>query len=106
MALRNTALALAAAVSLTTLSAPAMAQEAEGRWTGALEVAPGTRLPLLVHIRRDDAGTLTGTMDSPTQGAFGLLLGDVSADNGTLGFTVPRIGGTYKGQWDAEAKRW
>ena len=62
-----------------TLSAPAAAQEAAGDWVGVLDVGRERRLPLVVHIKRDDAGALTGTMDSPAQGATALPLAEIAA---------------------------
>jgi D-alanyl-D-alanine-carboxypeptidase/D-alanyl-D-alanine-endopeptidase len=98
-------LALAAALMATTIVAPAAAQEAAGNWLGVLDVS-GTRLPLVLHLKRDEAGALGGTMDSPAQGATGIPLAEVKVEAGSLTFAVPSITGTYKGQWDADAKLW
>ena len=82
------------------------APEATGDWAGVLEPAPGTRLPLVVHVRRDDAGALGGTMDSPTQGVSGLPLAGIAREGESLAFTVPAIGGSFQGRWDAAARSW
>jgi CubicO group peptidase (beta-lactamase class C family) len=92
-------LALLAAGSV--LASAAAAQEAAGDWFGAIEVTPGSRLPLLVHIRRDAAGALGGTLDSPTQGVMGLPLAAVALQGAHLTFTVPAVGGTYAADWVA-----
>ena len=97
---------LGSVLAAMAAAAPLAAQEAAGDWVGPLEVAPGTRIPLVVHIKRDDAGTLGGTMDSPAQSVRDLQLAEVVAEAGSLAFTVPAIGGSYKGLWDAEAGRW
>ncbi len=102
---KRTAFALAAALAAAP-AAPAAAQDAVGDWVGPLQVTPEVRLPLIVHIARDEAGTLGGTMDSPTQGARGMALAGIAAEAGTLAFEVPSIDGRYTGQWDAEAKLW
>lgn len=99
-------LVLATMIAALAVAAPASAQEATGNWAGILEPAPGTRLPVVLHIKRDDAGTLGGTMDSPTQGAQGLPLAGIAIEAGNLVFTVPSVGGSYKAQWDAAAKAW
>ena len=83
--------------SALAASAPAAAQDAAGNWVGVLEVSPEIRLPLIVHIERGEAGAVTGTMDSPTQGVRGLPLTEIATDAGKLDFAVPAIGGTYKG---------
>ena len=88
------------------ISAPALAQEATGDWVGTLQVNESVRLPLVVHIRHDDEGALTGTMDSPTQGAMGLPLAEIAGSAGQLAFKLPALGGSYQGKWDAEAKAW
>lgn len=103
---KRTSLAFAAAVSVATLAAPAAAQDAVGDWVGPLQVTADVRLPLRVHIRRDEAGALTGTMDSPAQGVMGMALAAITAEPGSLAFDVPSIGGRYEGQWDAEARMW
>lgn len=103
---KNMPLALAAACSALAIAAPAAAQEAVGDSVGAIEVTPGNRLPLLVHIKRDATGALGGTMDSPTQGAQGLPLAEIVAEGERFGFAVPSIGGTYSGEWVASIKGW
>lgn len=94
------------ALAALTIAAPAAAQEAAGEWVGTLEVSESVQLPLLVHIRRDDAGALSGTVDSPSQGAVGLPLAEIAAAEGRLGFKVPVVGGEYAGTWDAGSKSW
>ena len=44
------------AAAAVTISVPAAAQDAEGDWFGVLQVSDTVRLPLLVHLARDDAG--------------------------------------------------
>jgi uncharacterized protein len=100
--MKCTLLALFAACSTVAMAA----QEAAGDWVGAVEVAPGNRLPLLVHIKRDDAGVLSGTMDSPTKGAQGLPLAEIAARGARLAFAVPSIGGNYAGEWVSNVKAW
>jgi serine-type D-Ala-D-Ala carboxypeptidase/endopeptidase len=85
---------------------PPRTAEAAGDWFGVVDVAPGNRLPLLVHIRRDDAGVLSGTMDRPTERARGLPLAAIKARGARLVFTVPSIGGHYDGKWVATDKAW
>ena len=94
------------AAAAVTISVPAAAQDAEGDWFGVLQVSDTVRLPLLVHLARDDAGTFTGTMDSPSQGARGIPLEDIALVEGRLTFKVPAVTGDYAGTWNAEAKSW
>jgi serine-type D-Ala-D-Ala carboxypeptidase/endopeptidase len=103
--LNRTLLGLLAAFAVLVVGFPAAAQEAAGNWVGVLEVAPGNRLPLAVHIERDDSGAFRGTMFSLAQGAT-LPLAGITVEGGNLTFSTPTIGGSYKGQWDAGAKTW
>jgi hypothetical protein len=94
--MKQTVFVLVAAFATFAIAVPAAAQE----------VARGNRLPLLVHIKRADAGVLSGTMDSPAQGAHGLPLAEIAARNARLTFAVPSIGGNYAGEWVATVKAW
>jgi CubicO group peptidase (beta-lactamase class C family) len=87
------------------ITAPAAAQTVVGDWHGTLD-AGGTKLPLAVHIQQGPDGEPTGTLDSPNQGANGLPIAAISKDPGVLAFTVPVVGGSYAGRWDAETGRW
>lgn len=91
---------------LTLIAAPAFAQVAKGEWEGTLEVAPGAKLRIAVHIAPGSDGKLQGTLDSIDQGAFGIPLADVSETGGKLSFSVPAVAGTYEGRWDDSAKAW
>jgi CubicO group peptidase (beta-lactamase class C family) len=95
-----------ALLATAAMAASAGAQEAAGDWTGALQVTPQQRLPLLVHIKRDDMGVLGGTLDSPTQGAIGLPLADIKAEGARLSFAVPSVGGAFAGEWVDSVKAW
>lgn len=87
-------------------STTAHAQEAdaksaiEGSWEGALET-PQTDLRLLFHIEHE-GDRLTGTMDSPDQGATGIPLSDVSVKRDTVVFEVETISGRFEGTWTEE----
>lgn len=80
------------------------AQESGGRmgvagtWAGTLD-AGGQELSLVFHIARADDGGLSGTMDSPDQGAYGLALSAVEAgEDGSVRFEFSMAGGEYTGQ--------
>jgi len=63
-----------------------------GNWKGTL-MAGSQELQILYHITRGDDGTLTGTMDVPTQGAIGMPLSTVVVDGQTVTMTFPVPGG-------------
>lgn len=66
-----------------------------GTWNGTLDV--GATLKILLHINSDASGQLSGTMDSPDQGAKGIALSNVSASGDTLTASIAAIGGKYVG---------
>ncbi len=69
----------------------------EGVWVGTIDAA-GTELRLVFHIERTDAGDLSGTMDSPDQGAYGLRLTTVTEEVGAVVFAIASLGGEYTGR--------
>jgi len=101
---RKLAQALTGAAIVT--SAPALAQDAVGYWQGTLTITGAMKLRTGVSIERGPDGTLTGMMDSPDQNAFAIPLAAVELAEGTLSFTIPAVGGSYKGTWDAAAQAW
>jgi pimeloyl-ACP methyl ester carboxylesterase len=92
-----------AAPSAQTQS-PAAAQPAasqagvEGEWRGTLEIAGVGKLRLVVKLKRQ-AGRLTGTLDSPDQGATDLPLAEVTYADRVLRFVLqtPEAPGVYEG---------
>src|SRR5688572_28813064 len=99
---RWTALLAGAAV---TLSAPAAAQSPIGDWIGTLDVG-AAKLRLVVHIAQGAEGQLTGTIDSPDQGGYGIPVAGIPPEADTLAFTVPSLGASYSGKWDESSKTW
>ena len=84
---------------------PAVAAEATnaaadpaGDWIGTLDV--GSPVRVAMHFKRVD-GALTGTADSPDQGAFGIVMSEVILDGDHLNFSIDSIDGRYVGTWDA-----
>ena len=61
-------------------------------------------LHLRLHLKLAPSGTLSGTMDSPDQGANGLACADFKLDGNALSFSVPIVHGTWKGTVSADAR--
>lgn len=74
-----------------------------GDWIGTLNV--GTPLRVALHVKRAD-NMLTGTADSPDQGAFGIAVPEIVADGDHLDFEIDSIDGRYAGTWDATKQRY
>ena len=64
-----------------------------GSWEGTLNVQ-GTELPLLFHITEED-GNYKSTMDSPAQGATGILMSETTYKEEKLIITYTQAGIRY-----------
>lgn len=88
-------------ITLATLMLPAraMAQEnpAIGTWTGRLAVG-GAGLTLVFHIQAAEGGGLTGTLDSPDQGASGIPIDEVTAAGDSVKVRIRALGVEYDAQ--------
>jgi len=77
---------------------PALAQDTlAGSWAGTLGLPGGQELPLVFHIVQEMDGTHTATMDSPTQGAFGMPVGSVVLDGDSVTLGLPALQARYRG---------
>lgn len=94
------------AAMLTALPEAALAQNATGEWSGVLEIVPGTRLRLAVHIAAGPDGRLGGTLDSLDQNAIGLPLADVTLTGDHLALRLDRPPARFEGSWDPADKAW
>ncbi|MBB4804421.1 hypothetical protein HNP37_004513 [Flavobacterium nitrogenifigens] len=74
------------------------AQDIKGDWKGLLKV-PGAELNLVVHITKSE-NTLTATLDSHDQKAFGIPVTSTTFENSTLKFTVENLKIEYEGILD------
>lgn len=54
-------------------------------------------LHVRLHLKVNPSGTVTGTLDSPDQGAVGIPCADFHLDGQALSFTVPAVHGSWKG---------
>ncbi|MFA6359544.1 MAG: alpha/beta fold hydrolase [Dysgonamonadaceae bacterium] len=79
--------------SLFTLTS-LFSQEISGSWQGILEIQ-GTNLEIVFHIEKQ-ANNFVSTMDSPTQGAFGIATTKTSFDNDKLQIIVSNLGIFYQ----------
>jgi hypothetical protein len=66
-----------------------------GTWLGMLK-AGGAALPLAFHLTDGPGATLTATIDSPSQKAFGIPV-NASRANGVLTLKIPSLGVSYNG---------
>ena len=83
---------------LGLLAAPlaAASETIGGVWTGTL-AAPQGDLSLIFHIDSAEDGSLTATLDSPDQGAFGIPVDEASFEDGKIVLKLAAIGGGFEG---------
>ena len=89
---------LVAALVFATLSIPAQ-QKPNVAGDYAATLGP---LHVKLHLKADGSGVLSGTLDSPDQGASGIPCADFHLDGPALTFTVPAVHGTWKGTVTAD----
>jgi hypothetical protein len=102
---------LAVALGILTLAGLAAAQSTDpkpfvGAWKGTLNVA-GVDLEIGLNFSLDEAKKVQGTFDSITQGALGLVLGNIEIKDKTITFIINDVPGepSFKGTLDATGKK-
>lgn len=107
--LRRAASAALTFTLMLPLSSPAglAAQHTEdvliGNWQGSLDTG-AAQLPLVFHVTRADDGSLTGSLDSPAQGAFGIPVTGISLDGATVNFEIAAVAGGFSGTLSEDGK--
>lgn len=87
-------MALAAFLAGGTLYAGQDVKPFVGTWNGAV-AGVGMELELVLHFELNEAGELTGTIDAPSQGGFGIALAEIKVEGKKISFTIddPNIQG-------------
>jgi uncharacterized protein len=78
------------------------APQIAGDWQGTLQ-AGGSQLRVVLHITKNYDGGLSATLDSPDQGAYGLVVNSISFKDTKLTFSVASVGGQYTGDVSGDA---
>jgi len=73
-----------------------------GNWQGTLDPGNGKPLRVVTHIWREKGGGLTGTLDSPDEDAFGIVISLVREESSGLHFEVESLGGRFDGRLEAQ----
>lgn len=89
-------LGLASALGVAAGSEPA---SVEGTWEGILDAsATGQgKLRVVLHVSKAKDGSLTGTLDSPDQGAAGIPIDTITYKDPSFRLEANSIGGLYEG---------
>src|SRR3569833_2789951 len=103
---RRRGLAACASMAALMLAAtPTAAQEIAGSWHGVLVVGANV-LRIVVRVKEDGKGGLSGEMVSLDQSPRGIPLSDVKLANGHFSFAIPAAQISFDGQWDAAKGDW
>ena len=78
-------------------------QNLAGDWRGTLG-AGATSLPLVLHLTAASDGKLSATLDSPSQGGYGIPGSNVQISGSNFSFEVPSVHGSYTGTVSADGK--
>ena len=81
-------------------SALASSKDISGIWLGKLKVQT-MELRIVFHVKTDSAGTMRATMDSPDQGAKGILVDKVTVNQDSILFAINMVGGGFAGAMQA-----
>jgi hypothetical protein len=78
-------------------AATAESKSIVGDWNGALE-AQGTKLRLVLHVKKNPDGTLAATIDSLDQNANGIPVSTVSQKGNDVKFELAKLSASYQGK--------
>jgi hypothetical protein len=95
---------LTISLALTALSGfAARAQDITGVWAGTVS-AGAHKIRMVLHICKNEGGTLQAVVDSPDEGAYGLPVTSMALEGSKLTFKIPSAHGSYQGTVAADGK--
>lgn len=74
-----------------------------GIWEGILD-AGTSQVRLVLHVSRDEAGTLAAALDSPDQGAVGIAATSASSQGGAFAFQFASLGAAFEGSLSEDGR--
>jgi len=84
----------------TAQAAPSESKSIVGDWSGALE-AQGTKLRLVLHVKKNTDGTLAATIDSLDQNTNGIPVSTVSQKGNDVKLELSGLSASYEGKLNA-----
>ncbi len=73
-----------------------------GDWEGALDAGNGHSLKVVVHFAQAKDDSLTGTLDSPDQGATGIAITSIVYKQPDVHFEIAQFGCSFEGKINKE----
>ncbi|SHF33116.1 alpha/beta hydrolase family protein [Pedobacter caeni] len=92
-----------ATLSLTLFVSFSFAQDIAGDWYGKLNI-PGKALPVIFHLKKGEQG-YAATMDSPDQGAMGMVIDKVEFSENRLVLTYDQLKIRFEGIHQADSNK-
>ncbi|HTR81211.1 MAG TPA: alpha/beta fold hydrolase [Bacteroidota bacterium] len=77
-------------------SSTAATKDISGLWQGSLKVQ-SMELRIIFHVEKDSTGMFKATLDSPDQGAKGIIVDKINMAHDSVSFEVTMIGGGFYG---------
>jgi hypothetical protein len=97
---------MSAVLLMTACASDTNKNKAVGDWHGQLDTGSG-KLTLIVTIKEDGEGTLSGVLETPDQAPGTLILiTTVMAQDDHLHLDLQTIAAVYDGDWNAPEKSW
>jgi hypothetical protein len=84
---------------------PAPDETPVGDWNGVV-ASPAGDVRIAFHVQPGAEGELIGTADTPDQGAFHVVLANVTASGDELSFDLPLAAGHFTGRWSPSTGEW
>lgn len=89
------------------------ADRVTGTWQGTLDlkqripqrITPGSTLRVVWHIQKNQDGTLTGSLDSPDQGATGIAIDSVTIKSGAIHLQSNPVFASFDGQLSGDGRQ-
>ncbi len=106
-ALKIAVFVISAAMITAFAGSPLPARAAEepvkiaGSWEGSIEIQ-GSGLRIVFNISDSGAGALSGTVDSPDQGATGIPIREITVRGDSLFIDVAAVGGGFSGKYNRQ----
>ncbi len=98
--MKNASLKVLLSLFALIVSVGSFAQNISGSWSGTLSVQ-GQKIPLVFDVKNDNS-VLSSTMDSPSQGAFGIPMDNTTFENNQLTIVFVQGGIKYVGVLENE----
>lgn len=95
---------LIAATAQAADEPPPAAKSIDGIWQGVLKIGD-VELRIVVRIAKDDQGQLKATMDSPDQGAKGIVVDSAMLEGDDVRLQVKLIQGAFAGKLDGGGQK-